>query len=65
MNFINMFMPLIVKFFEIYISNSSSKKDDEVLKMVQKGASYLSCKENNNVLKSDVAMLKDMRVYND
>lgn len=65
MNFINMFMPLIVKFFELYISNSSSKKDDEVLKMVQKGASYLACKENNDVIKSDITMLKDKRVYND
>ena len=62
MNFVTMFMPLIVKFFELYISNSSSKKDDEVLEIVKKGASYLACKDNNDISLYEADKLKSKRV---
>lgn len=55
-------MPLIVKFFELYISNSSSKKDDEVLEIVKKGASYLACKDNNDISLYEADKLKSKRV---
>lgn len=32
-----------------YINSSNSSKDDEVLKVVQDGAKYLSQKQNNDI----------------
>ena len=32
-----------------YIKSSDSSKDDEILKVVQKGAKYLSAKDNNDI----------------
>lgn len=47
------FLPLAVNTVVKYIDSSSTKKDDEVLKVVQKGARYL-VDNTNNTLEKDL-----------
>jgi hypothetical protein len=42
-------LPIAVKSTIKYIESSETKKDDKVLEVVQKGASYLAYKHNNTV----------------
>lgn len=42
-------LPLAVSAIKSYIQNSSSKQDDKVLDVVQKGCVYLCNKDNNTV----------------
>lgn len=55
--------PLAYQIFELYVKNSSSKKDDLVLKVIQEGADYLANKSNNTVDKKDCAILKQKKVF--
>ncbi|MEN4046212.1 hypothetical protein [Sulfurimonas sp. NWX367] len=62
MNFFTMLFPLAVNIFELYIKNSSSKKDDAVLEVVKMGASYLANKDNNTITKDDCIKLNEKKV---
>jgi len=55
--------PLAYQIFELYVKNSSSKKDDLVLKVIQEGADYLANKSNNTVDKKDCNILKQKKVF--
>jgi len=58
-------MPIISSLIDMYIKSTSSKKDDEVLEIVKKGAKYLACKDNNTVSKKNFEQLQNKRVLND
>lgn len=62
MYWLNFLMPLVFDILRGYINSTSSKKDDEVLKIVQDGARYLSNKDNNNVTDYEASLLEDKRV---
>lgn len=42
-------LPLAFSAIQAYIKNSSSKNDDQVLKMVKQSVHYLARKHNNNM----------------
>ena len=54
--------PLAVNIFELYIRNSSSKKDDAVLEVVKRGASYLANKDNNNLTDDYCSLLNCVEI---
>lgn len=51
-------LPLAFEAVKLYISNSSSKKDDKVLELVQQGAQYLAQKPNNTLSETDASIVK-------
>ncbi|MDD2651732.1 MAG: hypothetical protein PHX44_01700 [Sulfurimonas sp.] len=56
-------MPLVFDLIRGYINSTSSKSDDEVLSIIQYGASYLANKDNNTLSKYDADLLlkKEMK----
>jgi hypothetical protein len=51
-------LPVAFEAVKIYINNSSSKKDDKVLELVQSGAEYLAQKPNNTLSQNEAQILK-------
>jgi len=63
-NIIVSLVPYVLKLLSSYISSSDSKKDDEILVMVQTGCSYLSEKDNNNLSASDAQFINNRSMTN-
>ena len=61
-NLIVALMPLISKLLDVYIKSTASKKDDEVLEIVKKGAEYLAQKDNNDLTCDTSDYLKDRQM---
>lgn len=55
-------LPVAFEAVKMYISNSSSKKDDKVLEIVQSGAEYLAQKPNNTLSTTDATILKQAQM---
>lgn len=51
-------LPVAFEAVKMYIQNSSSKKDDKVLELVQQGAEYLAQKPNNTLSTTDASIVK-------
>jgi len=55
-------LPVAFEAVKLYISNSSSKKDDKVLELVQECSEYLSKRSNNTFSTTDAAIVKQAKM---
>lgn len=62
MGIFNWLVPLAIEIIKSYINSTSSKRDDEVLAIVQDGASYLANKQNNNVSNYEASILRKKEI---
>jgi len=60
MNLLVALMPIATRVVDAYIASSETKKDDEVLELVKKGAKYLAEQPTNTLTQKD-AMRLDTR----
>lgn len=62
MGLLNWLLPLAIEVIKGYIASTSSKSDDRVLEVVQKGASYLASKSNNDITNIEALNLKQKQI---
>lgn len=49
MNLLSFLLPIAINIVKRYIDSSDSKRDDEILKVVQDSCVYLCAKDNNSL----------------